>query len=420
MKIVDRSNGQIAMIRMQINDRSLCAIDHCDAILQNALTHNPEIGAYSQILVQSAKDEAALIDSTVGKMTVEKPLAGVAVAIKDNVDTTPATCPAGLEMFRDYTPEYDAAVVAALRRAGAVILGVTCTDSGAFGVTTPAVVNPCYPQRIVGGSSGGSAAAVAGGLCDAAIGTDTGGSIRIPAACCGVYGFKPTYGRVSLGGVRPLGCSYDHVGPLASSIDDIIELMCVVDADFRRDMLKSTPLNPIIGVPRNCFEDASKEVLEITEDYIQAATDAGISFQDVFIPTPEEVLPHHITLSMKEASDLYSDLEGHAFETFPAIARQSLAIGRSVTSQEYEQSVQAQAQVKLLMEHVFEQIDFLLMPTLPVLPPSRNTEIILVDQRPMEVLPALIRYTATFNQTGNPALLFLSSQKEWMRPAVFN
>ena len=177
---------------------------------------NPTLHAFTDVLSAQALAEAEAADANPAS-----PLHGVNIAVKDNIDTAGALCSAGLPFLAERRATKDAVVVAALRAAGAVILGMTATDSGAFGVVTPAVTNPNHPSLIAGGSSGGSAAAVAAGLCDAALGTDTGGSVRIPAACCGVYGFKPTYGVISVAGIRPLTERFDHVGILARTIAEI-------------------------------------------------------------------------------------------------------------------------------------------------------------------------------------------------------
>ena len=406
MTIETKDNSRIASVRMQISNGSLSVADHCDTILSRANSLNSELGAYSQILKQSAKHEAASIEDELSSSSIKKPLAGITIAVKDNIDTVPATCPAGLDLFKDYIPERDSKIAATLRSAGAVIVGVTNTDSGGFGVTTPSVVNPRFPNRIAGGSSGGSAAAVAAKMCDAAIGTDTGGSIRIPAACCGIYGFKPTYDRVSLDGIRPLSNSYDHVGPLASSVDDIIEIMRVVDTNFQSSKTDDIKSNPVVGLPRYFFEDASDEVVKMTESFLDDAMKKGLKFRYVSMPFPDGILFYHIKLSMKEAFDEYAHLKNEEFETLPAVAQKSLKIGASVSMPDNHRYYHRQKFYNSDINNLFMKCDFMLMPTLPVLPPNINPESILVRNQTMDVLEALIRYTAAFNQTGHPVLAF--------------
>src|SRR5262245_13213155 len=159
------------------------------------------------------------------------PLAGLRLGVKDNIAVAGLKWTAGLPLFSARMAEHDASCVAALRAAGAEITGTLATDSAGFGMMTPGVINPLAADRTAGGSSGGSAAAVAAGLVDIALGTDTAGSVRVPAACCGLYGLKPTYGRISLDGVTPLSRSFDHVGVLAADIDALERTARVLLAD---------------------------------------------------------------------------------------------------------------------------------------------------------------------------------------------
>ena len=192
-------------------DTGQSMLSRCREFYERIHRQDPGLHAYSELLESSALASAGLKDRQVLNGADAGPLFGLAAAIKDNIDTVPAAARAGLSFLAQSRPSADSTVVELLRQSGAVILGVTETDAGAFGVTTPKVTNPKYPDRFAGGSSGGSAAAVAASLCDFAIGTDTGGSVRLPAACCGIYGFKPTADTVSLKGVRRLTNYYDHI-----------------------------------------------------------------------------------------------------------------------------------------------------------------------------------------------------------------
>ena len=199
----------------------LSSVDLTDQTLDRIERLNPRLCALSDVTADSARREAARADRRRARDVRVEPLTGIPVAVKDIIDTTPAVCSSGLDFLSDYRPETDAKVVRQLRRAGAVVVGVSASDPGAFGVRTAAVTHPQAPERTVGGSSGGSGAALAAGLAFAALGSDTGGSIRIPSACCVVAGLKPTRGRVSLEGVRPLVWSLDHVGPMTRSARDL-------------------------------------------------------------------------------------------------------------------------------------------------------------------------------------------------------
>ena len=179
-----------------------------------------EIQAFVTVMRDQAYEEAEKAENEQRTGLFRSPLHGVPIAIKDLIGVKNVRMTAGSKVLADYVPQEDATVVELLRRAGAVIIGKTNTHEFAYGTYSPPTRNPWNLQHIAGGSSGGSAAAVAAGMCPGAIGSDTGGSIRIPSACCGATGLKPTYGRVSTYGVIPLSWSLDHVGPIARSAED--------------------------------------------------------------------------------------------------------------------------------------------------------------------------------------------------------
>ncbi len=274
-------------------DSHVLNAERCEHLIRRMVDLNPRINAYSQILQNTARREAR-------QSPPDAPLAGVTVAIKDNIDTVPAVCNAGLDHNATHLPAEDAEVVAQLRGAGAIVPGVTRTDSGAFGVTTPRVINPLGPGLIAGGSSGGSAAAVAADLCDVALGTDTGGSIRIPAACCGVFGFKPTLGSVSLRGIRPLAESCDHVGPLAGSIAPIVAVMRVLAPGFDSQPC-AIPQPVSIGIPRSAIREASSDVLSVLDDFTRALR-GSVMFRDGNCSPPVEAVQASCFLIMLAAS----------------------------------------------------------------------------------------------------------------------
>ncbi|MDE0342394.1 MAG: amidase [Deltaproteobacteria bacterium] len=371
--------------------------ERCERLIRRVIDLNPRVNAYSQILADTARLEAR-------ESPPDAPLAGVTVAIKDNIDTIPAVCNAGLDYNGNHQPVEDAEVVARLRGAGAIVLGVTRTDSGAFGVTTPQVINPLDPGLIAGGSSGGSAAAVAADLCDVALGTDTGGSIRIPAACCGVFGLKPTRGSVSLRGIRPLAGSCDHVGPLASSIVPLATVMRVLAPGFEsRTCAISRPLS--IGIPRSAILEAAADVLSALDHFTQSVKESVV-FKDVPFPDFDDLLAVHMTLSLGEASGIFEDLRDDDLASMPEVARLGIMAGRAVSDRDVGRAQHHRALNLQLIDRLFDRVDFLLLPTLPVLPPPRDTRRVRIGSVDRNILHALIRYTSPFNQTGHPVLAF--------------
>lgn len=388
----------------QRKDPDISALEYCESLLERAESGNAYTNAFSKLFHTTAMSEAKCLDQMTSRELMKAKLAGVPIAVKDNIDSLPGPCCAGLGSFSNYHPNKDAKIVEKLRTAGAIIVGAARTDAGAFGVTTPEVTNPKFPDRIVGGSSGGPAAAVAAGLCTAAIGTDTGGSIRIPAACCGVYGFKPTYGRVSLAGVRPLAPSYDHVGPIAQCVADLVEVMHVIDPDFTETSrpLASGPL--VLGVPSNCFSDASPEVQANFEDFISKMRDRGCEVRDIFLPPPDEVLPMHFALSLHEAALQYEHLSADDISRLPRPAIEGINYGRSISNAQVQAAKERKRDLIHHFDKAAETVDAIVMPTLPVLVPERNEQQLLIGSCPTDTLMDLVRYTATFDQTGQPAL----------------
>jgi Asp-tRNA(Asn)/Glu-tRNA(Gln) amidotransferase A subunit family amidase len=396
-------NQTIHGLRETIATGKTSASELCLKTLELVARQNDELGILTDVLSTTALREADDIDRLVASGERVGMLAGIPVVIKDNIDTVPAVCSAGLPSLSGYRPEFDAAVVKHMREQGAVIIGVAATDSGAFGVVTPNVKNPKYPGKIAGGSSGGPAAAVAAGFCKVAIGTDTGGSIRIPAACCGIVGLKPTFGRVPSIGVRPLSISVDHVGPLALRIADLRTVMEIFPRTGQNDA-EQTSLSKKIGIPKAYFADASTEVKCIVEEVAQCCVELGHNVQIVTIPTPDEIIPTHLILSLTEAARFHLGTAERDIAGYPKTAKEGILLGQSYPSHEYASAIDLRRDFVSQINNVFAEVDFLLLPTLPLLPPDIGQNEVAVGTRSMSILRALIRYTAAFDQSGHPAL----------------
>ena len=377
----------------------------CLAFIDRIKSVNPQLKAFSELLEPSALQAARAQDRRHEAGDSLGCLSGLLAAVKDNIDTFPAAANAGLSFLQDHRPASDATVVRLLRENGTIILGVTETDSGAFGVTTPKVTNPVYPDSYAGGSSGGSAAAVAAGLCDFAIGTDTGGSIRIPAACCGIFGFKPTYGTVPLRGVRRLTHSCDHIGPLARGIDMIDRVLRVLSNASEAAAI-SGPRQTAIGIPWESIADSDPVVLQAVEDFAETQTNAGFEITSVRLPSIEDVLDVHIHLSLREAAELYRDLSKEEMSALPDVVAESLQIGTSVDDTRWEALEKKKKVLVAEIDVAIDSVDFVILPTLPIPPPPRSVSRVQPSAHDIDLLRAMVRYTAIFNQTGHPALAF--------------
>lgn len=394
----------ISALHREIAAGRLSAAGVCADTLALIAEKDPALRAMSDVVAHSALREAQAADLAVARGAPPGPLAGIPVAVKSNIDTVPAVCGAGLPHLSLYRPAVDAPVVARLRAAGAVIVGTTVTDSGGFGVTSPGVCNPRWPGRIAGGSSGGSAAAVAAGFCKAAIGTDTGGSVRIPAACCGIVGFKPTYGRVSTAGVRPLASSLDHVGVLALSVADAQAVCEVIDPGFAALPGARDDRWPVIGIARSYRADASAPVAAAFDDWVARCLALGVEVREVDLPLPEEILGSHLVLSLTEAALHHLDRDGEPIDVLPPAARESIELGLAYTGWEHLRALRQRRDFLKCLQHAFTQVDLLALPTLPVPVPLRGPAGGREGDAEAALLRDLIRYTAPFDQSGHPAL----------------
>src|SRR5574341_175270 len=315
-------------------------------------------------------------------------LSGIPIAIKDLFETKGIKTTAGSKFFADYVPTQDAAAVQKLKEAGAVILGKTNTHEIALGVTSNnphfgACRNPWDTTRIPGGSSGGSAAAVASGMALAALGTDTGGSIRIPAALCGVVGLKPTYGRVSLRGVIPLSWNLDHAGPMARCVRDVAILLDAIagydpDDPASADVPTGDYLTQLDGGIRGWrIAQASDEFFTRADEQVVAAVQAaaGVLAQLGAKVTPVEFPEGHAAaatngaLVTSDAAAFHRQRLEDQPGGFGSDVLQRLQMGAARTSSEYALLRREQSRLRRLYERFFEGFDLLITPSTPVVAP---------------------------------------------------
>ena len=391
-----------AIVRRLGND-GLSTEQRIDLTLERIGRLNPRINALQEVLAQRARREARRIDRLIQAGRNPGPLAGVPIAVKEIIDTTPAVCSAGFEFLSEYRPDFDAPVVRRLRGAGAVIIGMATSDPGAFGVRTIATRHPQAPVQTVGGSSGGSGAALAADFCSAALGTDTGGSIRIPAACCAVAGLKPTRGRVSTKGVRPLVRSLDHVGPMARSVADLTDLQRTLDARFHHTQ-HGNPDGFVVGHDPHYYRDADNSVMQGLDTALHACQALGAEIREVALPDPEEVLPIHLIILCAEAAAYYHSAFPNQRHRYPETAKMLIDLADENTGYQYVQAMQDRETITKRVEAVFDIVDIVLAPTLPILPPDRNAENVKVGGSVLEFTAAMVRYTCLFNHTGNPVV----------------
>ena len=345
------------------------------------------------------------------------PLAGVTVAVKDNISTAGVRTTCGSEMLADYVPPYSATVVDRLTEAGATIVGKTNMDEFGMGTTTETSAfgptrNPADPERVPGGSSGGSAAAVAAGEADIALGSDTGGSVRCPAAFCGVVGIKPTYGLVSRYGLVAYANSLEQIGPIAGTVEEAAAALDAIAGPdphdgTTRDLADVEGANPdasyaaaadgdvdglTIGVPTELFDGADERVVETVEAAIAELETQGAETTEISLPSVEHAVQAYYVIAMAEASSNLARFDGVRYgsraesdgnwnesfaETreagFGAEVKRRVLLGTYALSagyhdKYYQKAQDARAWVREDFEDAFADVDVIASPTMPVLP----------------------------------------------------
>ncbi|CAN0534130.1 unnamed protein product, partial [Laminaria digitata] len=295
-----------------------------------------------------------------------------------------------------------APAVAALLAAGANYVGMTQTDAGGFGASTLQTKNPVAPDRIVGGSSGGSAAAVAAGFCDFALGTDTGGSVRIPAACTGLYGYKPTYGRVSNDGVFPLTPQLDHVGIIAASLDVLNRSAAVLIGDEELTATAPASLRIAIEIDRaDLFDPAISKELDLIADTLSAA---GHDIERLPVPGRENIADAHGIIVLSEAAAIYADLTEDQRDKLGKAAASALRHAANLQPEEITAAWEWARAADGRLQKVFENHDVLISPTLPIAPPPADARRILLGGEERPVVVGMTLLTCLANMSGNPAV----------------
>jgi aspartyl-tRNA(Asn)/glutamyl-tRNA(Gln) amidotransferase subunit A len=366
--------------------------------LQAIADRNDDLYAFVEILEVEARDRAKKFDAERAAGRVRSPLHGIPLSVKDLYAVKGGATRAGSLAFerRDH---HDAAAVKRLREAGAVVIGKTSTHEFAMGVTAPQSRNPHDQTRIAGGSSSGAAIAVATGMGIAALGTDTRGSIRIPAALCGAVGFKPTYGAVSLEGVVPLSWSMDHVGVIAGSADDAAT---VLDALTPARTIEGAAVKPVdairVGLPRTAWRDVDAAVGQSIESALDTLIATGVEVVDVERPNAVDFDTANLTsmvVSRCEAAAYHRDL-GLDPALYTSDVRGQLEKAAEATAQDYIDGQRLRAELQREMLSVFDDVDVLLMPTVPIVAPTVES----ADQTPL----VLTRNVALWSFVGFPAM----------------
>ena len=427
MNDTDLAFASIEEIGKLFRKRKLSPVELTKLMLARIERLNPKLNAYITVtaelaLAQAKKAESELLAPRSRKSHGDRgPLHGIPISLKDNIYTKGIRTTAGSKILKDFIPQHDAQVVVMLKEAGAVLLGKTNMHEFAYGVTSNnphfgPVRNPWDPARIPGGSSGGSAAAVAAGLCYGSIGTDTGGSIRIPASLCGITGLKPSWGRISCEGIVPLSPGFDCAGPLARNVGDVAILTGVLYSRVNREpnMARPSSLRAgagkfCLGIPRQLFFDAlSPEVRNAFDAALRDLCRAAMTAKDISIPLLDETEDAGNHIAWTEAA-LYHQQQGY----FPARSadygddvRSRLEMGCKLPAVDYLRALEIQKQFfqQLHVAIAEADADAIAFPSTAVEAPLLNQETIRIGAHEYPARALLLRHNRPANLAGVPSV----------------
>jgi aspartyl-tRNA(Asn)/glutamyl-tRNA(Gln) amidotransferase subunit A len=423
----DLAFASIEEISRLFRKRKLSPVELTKLILTRIDQLNPKLNAYitvtaDQALAQAKKAETELFSPRSHKGYRDRgPLHGIPISLKDNIYTKDIRTTVGSKILQDFIPKEDASVVAQLKDAGVIILGKTNMHEFAYGVTSNnphfgPVRNPWDLARIPGGSSGGSAVAVAAGLCYGSIGTDTGGSIRIPAALCGIVGLKPTLGRVSVEGVIPLSPRLDCVGPLARTVQDAALLLEPIlqraKGEPRLRSLKNSPAKPrkfTLGIPKEFFLDViSLDVYYVFDEAIRILKKQGAQLKEVSLPLLSETEDAGNQIAWPEATHYHQQAGWFPSRTadYGDDIRSRLEMGTKVSATTYLSALELREKFVQQFHQALEDagVNALAVPTTPITAPLIGQEAIRLGDKDHSTRALLLRTNRPANLAGVPAI----------------
>ena len=423
MSPLDLKSLTLASAARLIRSKQLSPVELTRAVLKRIELLNERMAIFITVTANHAIACAEAAEDAIVRGDQLGPLHGVPISLKDLFDTKGIRTTAGSRVFGDRVPEEDATVTARLRAAGAVLVGKTNMHEFAFGATSinphyGPVRNPWDDEHVSGGSSGGSATSVALSVALGSLGSDTGGSIRIPAALSGTVGLKPTYGRVSIAGAVPLSWSLDHVGPLTRTVEDAALMMEVIAGYDPRDSYSRQVPTPRyseklqggirglrLGIPRKTFYNRlDPEVDQAIQTALRRLEQMGAEFVDIAIPAAEGQRAIFANIASPEAFSYHEKHLASSPDLYGSDTRARIEAGRLMLSTDFVRAQRARSILKAELAAALETADLLVTPTVPIPAPRIDQTAVDWDNGRETIVGALTRNTRLFNITGLPAI----------------
>ena len=406
-----------------VKSGEISPVEIIEAHLSRIRATEPVLNSFITLLPEQALAAARQAERDIRAGRYRGPLHGIPVGLKDLFNTGGVRTTSGSRIYDTFVPSEDCTVAARFRDAGAILIGKLNMHQFAYGPTGENpdyghMHNPWNPELVSGGSSGGSGSAAAAGQCTITTGSDTGGSIRIPAALCGIVGLKPTYGRVSRHGLTPLAWSMDHPGPMVRTVEDAAITMNVISGHDPRDVacvdlpvpdftaaLTGDIRGLRIGTPRQFFDaPLDPEVRQRVNDALGHLESLGAEVQEVDFPEFNDAAAISTTMLMAEASACFRDLLASDGEQLYEPVRLRLEAGLFISAADYLRAQQGRASFDRAARRLLQDVDLLAGPSEPVTAPPLLQQQVLAGEREIGTVAALTQYTRPYNITGFPAI----------------
>ena len=432
-----KKSSSINLLNLTIKDlselisaREISPVDLIESMLERIAKLNPMLNAFITVLEDSARQDAKNADLLIKEGKYRGPLHGIPVSLKDLIYVKGARSTSGSKILSNFVPQYDSTVVKKLKEAGAIIIGMNNTHEFACGITN---INPHYGSsknpwdihRMSGGSSGGSAVAVSTGMTPVSIGTDTSGSIRVPSSLCGLFGLKPTYGRVSKYGVQELAPSIDHIGPIAKCAWDIAAVLQTIAGYDKLD--SSTADVPVpnyteilsekkhrdkkgtnkfkVGIPIEFFFDTiDSKVMNVFEKFVDRLKDCQVSTAPVHVELTDKIFDSWRAIRLGESAAVHEQWIKTRRGDYGGNVIVMLEKGMEITAVEYIKAHKMRREIRTAFLNAMKGYDALLVPTTIIPAPLLDQNTVDINGDSIEVYQALSRLTTVFDITGLPVL----------------